>query len=160
MLFTLWSFKSEVNAPVTVRQICSAWILYHYQCWSSNFLLLTHFFFFSVYPTDKQEGCWDFIVAWLRSLFWAVAMCSWVGSSWHFKLTMFPHNIRNWLLTDAGLYSRKMDCSKLYVFTDMPNTNFGCEYSVNFVIIDPLVLVNSQKVSGILYTLDLQQWHN
>jgi len=54
---------------------------------------------------------------------------------------------------DAGLYSRKMDCSRLYVFTDMLNTHFGCEYSVNFIIIDPFV----GKLNGILYTLDLHQ---
>jgi hypothetical protein len=55
----------------------------------------------------------------------------------------------------AGLYSRKMNSSRLYVFTDMPNTKFGCEYSVNFI--ENLWLENSQKVSGILYTLDLQR---
>jgi hypothetical protein len=37
---------------------------------------------------------------------------------------------------DAGLYARKFDCSRLYIFTDMPNTNFGSEYSVDFIIIE------------------------
>jgi hypothetical protein len=49
---------------------------------------------------------------------------------------MFLQNLRNRLLTDAASYPRKTESSRLFVFTVMPNMNFGWEYSVDIIRVE------------------------